>query len=346
MSPFFTNHPIIAFGIPLLILSAILPIVLRPILHQAGRYDIPNDRSSHLVPTLRGGGVSNVLIAIIAWLNLSFFLPTGLPFQAHVIIGFSIALGILGIIEDFHPMAAITRLLAQFALSLVFTALILILNSREYAGGLLIVALVILFGCVWTINAANFMDGIHGVSSITAILAAIYTLAITGSRLDTAIAPIALIVLTSFAGFLPWNFPRPQLFLGDSGSYFLGAAYSAIATYIFISTWSVTLAIAPMLITLTDSTWTLAHRFIRHQKIMTPHKEHVFQRLQRRFASHTAATFLVFLFASISALIGIVRLYGPLPEAISLSMLILLAFLYCIQPIIFKAERIDWKSAS
>lgn len=344
MSPFFTNHPIIAFGIPLLILSAILPIVLRPILHKAGRYDIPNDRSSHLVPTLRGGGLSNVLIAIIAWINLLFFLPTGLPFQAHVIIGFSVALGILGILEDFRPMSAKTRLLAQFAFSLVFSALIL--NNRGYAGGLLIVALVILFGCVWTINAANFMDGIHGVSSVTAILAAIYTLAITGFRLDTAIAPIALIVLASFAGFLPWNFPRPQLFLGDSGSYFLGAAYSAIATYIFISTWSITLALSPMLITLTDSTWTLTHRFIRHQKVMTPHKEHVFQRLQRRFDSHTAATFLVFLFASISALIGIVRLYGPLPEAISLSMLILLATLYCIQPIIFKAERIDWKSAS
>jgi len=145
---------------------------------------------------------------------------------------------------------------------------------------------------VYVINAFNFMDGINGISSthgaLFALVLAVELLHL-GER-DGGILAIALV--GAVLAFLPYNFPKAQVFLGDVGSYFIGGLLAALAVH------SLAVGASPLLIAsvfgyyMVDTATTIVGRIRQRANIFEAHRDHVYQLLVRSGRSHTTSTFV------------------------------------------------------
>jgi Fuc2NAc and GlcNAc transferase len=143
-------------------------------------------------------------------------------------------------------------------------------------------------GLVWLLNLYNFMDGIDGIAASEAICVAI-GIAFISSRTEEhhGIVGFALVIAASCSGFLVWNWPPARIFMGDSGSGFLGFGLGSLAIY---SMQQGKLPIQVPLILLavfvTDASVTLTTRLLQGCRISEAHRSHAYQRLARRWGSH------------------------------------------------------------
>src|SRR3954452_3343922 len=205
-----------AIGVAFLVALAMVPLLVR---FAIGRdlLDMPNARSSHEIPTPRLGG-----LAVIAgvWATLPF-MSLGFLFLATATLA-----GLVGILDDLVDlkfwMKAAGQATAAFILLFLAPPPIC-----EAAGPFWPVTL--LFGVIWivaVVNAYNFMDGIDGIAGGTAVLNALFLTALVGGS-GTGLAALAAAV----AGFMVWNVSPARIFLGDSGSHFIGFFLGAVALY-------------------------------------------------------------------------------------------------------------------
>lgn len=192
--------------------------------------DIPNSRSSHSVPTPRGGGVAVVVVFLSALcIMYSLSLLTSKPFFA--IVGAGALIALIGFMDDHGHIAARWRLLGHFAASawLLFwiggLPVIEILGSTLNLGWLGHVLAA--FYLVWLLNLYNFMDGIDGIASVEAICVCLGACLLYWVGDATQLIWAPLLLAASVAGFLFWNFPPPKyswvMPAADSWVSFLGA---------------------------------------------------------------------------------------------------------------------------
>jgi UDP-GlcNAc:undecaprenyl-phosphate GlcNAc-1-phosphate transferase len=156
------------------------------------------------------------------------------------------------------------------------------------------------FWLVGFTNAFNFMDGINGIAGTTLVISGA-AFAVAGAQHgdpDTMLS--GALLAGGGLGFLPWNFPRAKIFMGDAGALPLGlllavTAIRASRDDAFGSPMSLPFPACVLLVGpyLFDVTFTLFRRWRRRQPLAQAHKEHLYQRLARGLASHTKATLLV-----------------------------------------------------
>jgi len=261
--------------------GALTPIVIVG-LRKAGTFDLPNDRSSHTEAVPRGGGIA-IAVSVLAAL-LAAGSRDGTIIQLLLI---ALALAALGLLDDRCGMSPITRLgiqlLAGVAVGLVVG------RASDYSAILLISSVIVM---VYVINAFNFMDGINGISSTHGALFAL-VLAIELLHLDERDGgTLAIALVGAVLAFLPYNFPKARVFLGDVGSYFIGGLLAALAVY------SVAVGASPLLIAsvfgyyIVDTASTIVVRIRRRANIFEAHRDHVYQLLVRSGRSHTTSTFV------------------------------------------------------
>lgn len=259
--------------------------------------DIPNARSSHSVPTPRGGGVAIVLtfmlaLAFLLWRDL--IVPA--QFWAIAVAGGLVA--VIGFMDDHGHIAARWRLLGHFAAATWLLCLMGGLPSITIFGWQAdlgapghLLAVVYL---VWLLNLYNFMDGIDGIASVEAIsvcLGACLLAWLEGS-LQLIWAPLLLAVCV--AGFLFWNFPPAKIFMGDAGSGFLGivlgglSLQAAAVSADFLWGWLILFGVF-----IVDATYTLLRRLLRGDKVYEAHRSHAYQFASRRFGRHLPVTIAV-----------------------------------------------------
>ncbi|MBW1250893.1 MraY family glycosyltransferase [Pseudomonas tolaasii] len=259
--------------------------------------DIPNARSSHVVPTPRGGGVSIVISFLLALLLSASLGLIAWPLT-WALFGAGAGIAVLGFLDDHGHISARWRLLGHFIAAawalfwisglppLTFIGLTVDLG---WAGHFL--AAVYL---VWLLNLYNFMDGIDGIASVEAICvclgsALLYWL--TGHE-QIALAP--LLLGFAVAGFLYWNFPKARIFMGDAGSGFLGVTLGVLSLQ---AAWAAPQLLWSWLILLgvfiTDATWTLLRRLLRGDKVYEAHRSHAYQFASRQFGKHVPVTLAV-----------------------------------------------------
>ena len=268
--------------------------------------DIPNDRSSHTVPTPRGGGVaiavSVVFLALIAWL-LGVAAPVGtfIPLLPAVIVA------AVGYIDDRTGLSPLTRLAVHF-----FTATLLVLLTTTMVNSIGVpLAVVAVFACVWFTNLYNFMDGIDGIASIEAVTVAIGC--IVCSLFVPSLSDVSIlmwILLGASIGFLFWNAPPARIFMGDVGSGFIGmllAGGVVVSSFQDLSNLTVWLVLLSVFIG--DSGVTLATRLSRGKPPHIAHRSHAYQIASRRFKSHLV----------VSTAIGFYNILWLLPLAIAYS---------------------------
>lgn len=246
--------------------TALAPAAMRA-LRRLDVVDVPNHRSSHQQPTLRGGGVA-VLAGVLLTAVVATALGADLPWTP--LVG-AVLLSLLGLADDLRGVGPITRFVAQ---AFVGAAV----------GSLLGDHLTALLGAVAVpvlVNAVNFMDGINGITGLT--LAAWGAVVVVVAQAP-ATALLAALALGGALGFLPWNLPRARMFLGDSGSYLFGglAAMALLTEQSGAGGWWWLLLLAPFVPYLADTGSTLVRRAARGERLTEAHREHLYQRLSRR----------------------------------------------------------------
>ncbi len=255
-------------------LTLIGTAMVRRMLSARAILDQPNNRSSHVEPTPRGGG-----IAVIASLML---VGGGIAFQTGsgalvAVLGLAAVLAAISWIDDLHTLSPIPRLAAQVI------AVGLGLNALP-DGGLIFQGLLpgwldtLIAGLmwIWFINLYNFMDGIDGIAAIetaTIGVGLILVGSLTGGLMGGATLGAAL-------GFLVWNRPPARIFLGDVGSVPLGFILGWLLLDLAVNGyWAAAVLLA--LYYLADATITLIKRLFRGEAVWQAHRSHFYQQAIR-----------------------------------------------------------------
>ena len=325
---------LIVFGVSCLLSWALVGLIRRAALN-AGMLDLPNARSSHRLPTPRGGGLAIVIATTIGVLIDG----AAEPGSARVATAWAVGGGLValaGLIDDLRGLSPMIRL------GFHFTAACLMLVAMGGPPSLLLPHATVdvrVFGwiaaavaIVWSINLFNFMDGIDGLAATQAAFVSGAAVALqAGSGLGGQQIPL-LALAGSSAGFLIWNFPSARIFMGDVGSSFVGFTL-IVAAFLTSSHGPTTIWTWLVLngLFIADATTTLLVRLIQGQRRHEAHCSHIYQRLGRRWGSHRPVTLLycvVNLLWSLPWAIATVRLpaAGPALAASALVPLFLAAW--------------------
>ncbi len=258
--------------------------------------DIPNVRSSHTVPTPRGGGLSVVLVFLTVIGGLSFFDAIALEpfFIAGLILSGALVAGI-GFWDDHISISAKWRFAVHFIASVGVLTILpelpeLRFFSIEVSGGLFLFGFYAVM-LVWLLNLYNFMDGIDGIAGTEAVTTAISAALFLGLQGQNDWALLMVLLALSVAGFLVWNWPPAKIFMGDACSGFLGfvlglfAVMTSLSGAINLWSWWILLAVF-----IVDATVTLLRRIARGEKWYQAHRSHAYQILSRRLNSHKKVT--------------------------------------------------------
>ncbi len=305
--------------------AALTPLVIR-LLRRWSVLDHPNARSSHQQPTPRGGGLGPAVGALVA-LGLSAAVA-GAPRAALALA--AAGFGLLGLVEDLRGGLSP---LVRFVFQLGLTAASLPFLLRGLDG---VPAWQVLFAAgtfLWVVayvNAFNFMDGINGISAMQAVVAGVAWWLLGELDHVPALAAGGAIVAGAGLAFAPYNFPSARVFLGDVGSYFLGAWLAVLVVVGLRADLAPEAVVLPISLYLVDTGMTLLRRFRRHETWHLPHRDHVYQRLVRRGWSHAEVTLGVGAVMAACSALGLVSRTAGLPlraAADAVAALLLLAYL-------------------
>jgi len=250
--------------------------------------DHPNERSSHEEAVPRTGGLAIILSFFI---GLFYLYSKGMVkedfFYAFLS---SLPLIVISFLDDLYTLSARVRFFVQ-VLSVGF-ALYFIGDDS------LVLNTLFALGMLWLINLYNFLDGIDGYAVSETVFVSFASYFIFGD--------IALLLLgVSALGFLPFNWQKASIFMGDVGSTFLGFALGIMVVYHVNSTEDIIIWLMLLAIFWIDATWTLLRRFKNGQKITKAHKMHFFQRAVQAGYSHQFVT----IFAMLMNIIYFLLLY-------------------------------------
>lgn len=259
--------------------------------------DKPNERSLHVVPVPRTGGIAIItgIVAASLWLRVgpSLLVP-------------AIALAIASYFDDRHALPAAVRLVIHLVAAGVFLWL-----AADSSGAALLI--VLLFAIAWITNLYNFMDGSDGLAGGMAVIGfSTYGLAawLGGNR---ELELLAWSIAAAATGFLIFNFPPAKIFMGDVGSIPLGFLAGAFG----VSGWQQGLwplwfppvVFAPFII---DASMTLARRIRRGERIWEAHRQHYYQRLILSGWSHRRTALSEFGLMILCGVAGLIGLQQPL----------------------------------
>jgi glycosyltransferase WbpL len=298
----------------LLILAALMSMLLtgkvRTYALRRSLLDIPNDRSSHTIPTPRGGGLAIAATLAIGTAVLGFSGVLHLNVIWALLGGGALVAGI-GWLDDRRHVAPYWRFLvhmmaavwAVYWLGDIATVNVGTVTWQLGWTGDLIAVLAV----VWLINLYNFMDGIDGIAAIEAVTAGLGGAILLERAGAPGLALVSALLAASSGGFLRWNWSPAKIFLGDIGSGLLGYCFAVVALAadradsMPAAVWLLLLGVFVM-----DASFTLVRRVIRGERWYTAHRSHAYQRLVQLGYPH----------AWVSAAVAGLNLLVLLPAAI------------------------------
>jgi UDP-GlcNAc:undecaprenyl-phosphate GlcNAc-1-phosphate transferase len=273
----------LAFAAGLAVLSAVtvrLMIAVRLL-------DRPNARSAHIVPTPKGGGVGIVVAFLVGVVVLYRYADFARLADAYFlgVIGAATAIAIVALLDDLVDFPFTVKLAAQVLAALVAVGTGLYLRDYRvpYLGGLYVGWVGVPITLVWILfatNAMNFIDGLNGLAAGVTLVASVFLAVIAAVHGGWFAYFAALLLAAGVVGFLPFNFPRARIFMGDVGSQFCGfvLAVLAVAASRFEGV-ELSFLIVPMLLSgvLFDVAFTLVRRLLAGERITEAHRGHLYQ---------------------------------------------------------------------
>lgn len=325
--------------------AALVPLVKRAAIH-TGAMDIPNERKVHKKPMPRMGGLAIFGAFLMGYMLFARMSTTMLSI---LIGGFVIVL--TGIFDDIKPIPAKIKFLLQIIASCIVVFYGHIALNKIGVFGLVInfpepinFIISILFIVAIT-NAINLIDGLDGLAAgVSSIyFATIAVIAYMLNKMQGLDTILSLIMLGSTLGFLVHNFHPAKIFMGDTGSLFLGFTISVVALLGFKGT-TLTSLIIPILILaipIFDTVLAICRRLLKGEKIMAPDKEHFHHQLLKMKFSVPTTVLIIYgidiLFASVSILYAIDDAKAAL--AVYIILMVLLFILVVKTDILFAHEK-------
>ncbi len=301
----------------------VTPFVIR-LAKRVGAIDQPSERKVHIRPIPRLGGVA-------VFISFSLALVIQVLFQSDVAsswitqregITFCCALSImflLGIWDDIRTLKPLEKFLVQAALSsVVYVAgfKVSFFTGSIFSGLTQVGIFDYLITVLWIVgitNAINLIDGLDGLASGVAIVAAMTISAISLINNDPATATVAFVLAGALVGFLRYNFNPAKVFLGDSGSLFVGFALAILSIQSSrqgVSDYALAVPLLALGVPIIDTFLAMARRFLKSflpkqqskdsflstfKSIFSPDRSHIHHRLIARGLSHMKAVLLLYL---------------------------------------------------
>lgn len=250
--------------------------------------DVPNERSSHVVPTPRGGGLAVVGVTVFGLFLTRGMFPEQDRLGLVVMTGGSLV-ALLGWLDDCYKVSAGKRFAGYFLLSVYAVSQLVPSDSSLVEKSLLALTV------AWSINLYNFMDGIDGLAGTEAAM-----VGFAGAGLATyyGAGPVVLpfLLASGALGFLWWNWPPAKIFMGDVCSGFFGYSFGCLT---IASGWGLRGGAAMWMLLLGlfwgDASITLLRRIYRGEKFWRAHKTHFYQQAVQAGWSHQAVVGLFIL---------------------------------------------------
>ncbi|MDQ3072206.1 MAG: glycosyltransferase family 4 protein [Bacteroidota bacterium] len=283
-----------------LLASALVTGFLLRYLRRKGVMDIPNERSSHVVPTPRGGGLG-IVVSVLS-LSMIYILITG-EYRFIYLLAPALVMSFVGWLDDYKGgLPSGIRFLAQIVLALI---VILAFGGIEYfpfpapldfklGYASIPISLIWIVGVT---NIYNFLDGIDGFAGTQGILAAF---AFAAFSMDPHLRMISLITGAACVGFLLYNWSPARIFMGDVSSAFLGFFFASLP---FLGTEKLCMSLTRtdyffamgvfLWFFLSDGVFTMIRRIIKGEKIWVAHRSHLYQRLVISGLSHSRVVMII-----------------------------------------------------
>jgi UDP-GlcNAc:undecaprenyl-phosphate GlcNAc-1-phosphate transferase len=299
---------LLLFGIAFTVSLFATPWVAK-LAFRIGALDMPSKRKVHdrIMPRLGGLAVFAGFIAAA-----SLFLGQE-PKVAGLLLGGALIL-LLGVADDIYGVSPKVKLLGQAIAAVIVVASGIRVHflNNPFDGYLYLGALSVPFTIFWIMsvtNAVNLIDGLDGLASGVSVIA-LLTFAIIAYQIDqTTVSLLAFALAGAILGFLRYNFHPAKIFLGDSGSMFLGFMVSVLAIFGMLKGVTLVAFIIPIIVLgvpIFDTCFAIFRRYCEHQPIFQADKKHIHHRLLSRGLSHRQAVLVIYgisLFFSVSALL-------------------------------------------
>jgi UDP-GlcNAc:undecaprenyl-phosphate GlcNAc-1-phosphate transferase len=279
-------------GVPMLFPAlAVLSASCVFIMTRVGALDHPGARSSHSRPTPKGGGVG-IVAAFVLGITLLYVggAHAGVPgFAFAGLIAAAIGIAAISYTDDLRDWPFTIKLAAQLAAALV--AILCGIRFRvlhlPWIGAVGTGWLGVPLTAAWVVfatNALNFIDGLNGLASGAVAIACLFLAGFAWAQNDGFVQAASLVLASGIAGFLPFNYPKARIFMGDVGSQFIGfisAILGVLASRYGAQTLSVLLV--PMLLfgVYFDVIFTLVRRYLAGDRLTEAHRSHLYQVVHR-----------------------------------------------------------------
>lgn len=333
MNLIINGNNILTIVIVTFITSAILMPIIKNVAIHINAMDYPNKRKVHKVPMPRLGGVAIFLSFLVGYM---LFANGSVRMLSILIASFVIVL--MGIFDDINPIKARYKLIIQIIAALITTFYGNIVLNDISIFGLNITFpeplnyIISVFVIVAITNAINLIDGLDGLASgISCIYFA--TIAIIAGILNNIgglDVTLSLIMLGATLGFLVYNFPPASIFMGDSGSQFLGFIIAVISLLGFKGT-TITSLIVPLTILaipIFDSALAIFRRMIKGEGIMKADKEHFHHQFLKMKFSTRKTILIIYAINIIFATISIFYVLGDNQIAIVIYLILIILLLF------------------
>lgn len=273
-----------------------------------GAMDVPDHRKVHKEPTARLGGLAIFLGVCI---SLIYLRPTNDYFM-EIIIG-AIIIVVTGILDDKFQIRPIIKLAGQLLAAgvVISGGLVIERITIPFLGIVHLEGFSVVISILWIVgiaNAINLIDGLDGLASgvTTIALSSILVMAVTDHRV--LVIYLCVILIGSNLGFLYHNFHPAKIYMGDTGSMFLGymvAVISILGLFKNVTLFSFVIPIIVLALPIFDTLFSIVRRVINGEGIMMPDKSHIHHQLLAAGFSHRNTVLLLYAFSSTFGLLAI-----------------------------------------
>jgi FlaA1/EpsC-like NDP-sugar epimerase/UDP-N-acetylmuramyl pentapeptide phosphotransferase/UDP-N-acetylglucosamine-1-phosphate transferase len=313
---------LIAFVIAFVATLLTLPVVSAAA-SRLGAIDVPGELSIHTRPTPRTGGLAIIVGFLIATAYVWWSRTLATESQAVLpgVLAGGVIIALAGFLDDVRRISPLSKLLGQFLAASVAIGLGVQTHFLPLAGiGLALT----LFYLVGSANAVNWLDGMDGLAGGLTLIASICLGLVAIIQGNELVAVLAFALMGAVLGFLPFNFPRARVFMGDVGSLFLGFILASLGVLLADQPYNLLRFVAPLAVLgvlILNTVLALARRLLRREDLFSGDRDHTYDILARQWGSRWA----VGITWAVSAFLGCVAVVAAWVEGWSGMTLVALA---------------------
>ena len=306
---------IFAFLVSLVISFATTPLA-SVIARRVGAIDVPNARRVNKKPIPRMGGLAiyyGFLVTALCFVDISSMEIRGILLGSVIIV-------LLGALDDVYQLKAMAKFIVQILVALLVVAhgveIDVLTNPNPFGASEYInlgywgIPLTVLW-IVGVTNAVNLMDGLDGLAVGISTIASIALFIIAVFTGEANIAILIIAVVGACLGFLPFNAHPAKIFMGDTGSTFLGYIMATVSIQGLFKGYAVISLAVPLLILglpIFDTSVTILRRIHNKQPVFKPDRGHLHHKLMDSGFSHKQTVFILYVVSALTSLCAVTLL--------------------------------------